>query len=701
MARSRVTLLLALMFLVSWSVRLYNANHYPALRAFDGFGHFTYIWFMADNWRIPLPTSGWSFFHPPLYYWIMASVWTLFDQVDAVKRLNIATSLTATLGLTQAFFTYAITRRYFPGKSHIHLLATGLVLFLPVHLFTAGYLGNESLNAVICSLTLFTTLWVLREPGWQRGLLLGVCLGAAMLTKFTAIAFVAGALGSIGLQTLVRRNWKKGFLTLMAAVSVMVSMSGWFYARNIVQYGDPFKVSRDEFLVRRHENLQTCGKRDLLEYVLFDPLICYRPQWPRGIPLSGELPPGATHSSLRESVWTGVFANAFFDAVGAQVLPMVTHSEEVRRSGQILLTLGLLPTALVLVGILSAAWALLRRGWNDTLVTMLMTFTFMLAIFVQATRTVPMNAAVKATYLTPAAVIFAFWFALGTDRLTSWRRNLLAPLVAWCSVLALVSVVVFTQGVFVARGWLDGAVTSSPVWMNIYGVVYYAAGQRDRARELFEQGAEVNWHLAHENLAAMALEEDRPLEALYQLRSAAKQQPNQSYGIPEDRVTYNTLTKAEYLNTLAVIYDRLGWHEQALASAREAYAIDPTIPEVSYDLAVLTLKSVLRSDGQRDEAALPAALAESRKLLATAFAADSGFYEARALIGTANILEGKCEEGAREIEEALALRGKVHRFYPVNTGQGDIQAAALKRRVHIRELPAEFRPQTPPAYCSL
>ncbi|MFN2376341.1 MAG: hypothetical protein ABR538_07370, partial [Candidatus Binatia bacterium] len=591
MLRNRYALVLAILFATSWIVRLHNALTYPSLRAFDGFGHFIYIWFMAENWRVAPPTSGWSFFHPPLYYWLMASIWTVFEQVDPVARLRIGTALTATLGLTQGVVTLLVARRYFPGKPRIHLLATGLMLFLPVHLFTAGYLGNEPLNAVLCSLTLGVTLWVLREPGWRRGAVLGACLGAVLLTKFTALAFVAGALGSVGLQTLVRRDWRRGFLALMTASSVMLSMCGWFYVRNVVEYGDPFKVSRDEFLVRRHENLQSVGKRDLLEYVLFDPLIIYRPQWPRGVPLSGELPPGVTHSPLRESVWTGVFANAFFDAVGAQVLPPITQSEESRRSGQLLLGLGLLPSILVVVGIATAVRRLWKQGWDDTLGPMLLTFAFMVAIFVQATRTVPMNAAVKATYMTPASVIFAFWFALGSDRLAAWRPRLLPWLMGWCGVLALASVVVFTNGVFVARDWLDDASTNSPVWKNIYGIVYYAAGDRARARELFEAGTLVNWHLSFENLATLALEDERPLEALHHLRMAARYQPTQAFGTPEDKKTYNRITRAEHLNSMTVIYEKLGWREEGLRSAREALELDPSIPEVNYNLALLVLAS--------------------------------------------------------------------------------------------------------------
>jgi 4-amino-4-deoxy-L-arabinose transferase-like glycosyltransferase len=699
MPRNRPPWLLALAFVVAWAVRINNALTYPALRAFDGFGHFTYIWFMAENWRIPPPTSGWSFFHPPLYYWLMASIWNLLSGFDPVARLRAGTCLTATLGLAQAAVAWTITRRWFPRDPLWPALAAILMLFLPVHVFTAGYLGNESLNAVLSSIAVLVLLWTLRKPDVPRCLVLGICLGLAMLTKFTAVAIVAASFASLGLQTLARRDWKRGVVAIATVGAAMLPICGWFYARNIIEYHDPFKVSRDEFMVRRHEDLQTCGKRDLLEYLLFDPLIVLRPQWPRGIPLTGDLPFGVEHSSLRESVWTGAFANTFFDAVGAQVLPPVTVSDVSRHAGQVMLSLGLVPTVLVLVGLGTGLMRIRRYGWDDTLVPLLLAFAAALALFIQATRTVPMNAAVKATYLTPASVLFAFWFAVGAERVAASRPLLRRLLGTWGVVFPVATTIVFSNGVFLERHWLDDASTKSPVWQNLYGVVYYAGGWHERARELFETGLATSWHLSYENLATMALDEGRPLEALYDIRSAARMQPTQSFGTPPDKIIYERTTQAEYSNTMAVIYDRLGWADAALASARRAVELDPTIPESNYDLALLTLKSVLKPDGSRDPDRLAAALERSRSLIVTAVSADPAFFEARALAGSATILEGNCAAGEKMLRTELAPHPGRYRFYPVSTGLGDIMAAAVRRRMHLA-LPRELAPDSLPAWCS-
>ncbi len=692
MTRSRYRTIFFVMLAIAVAVRLNNVVTFPSLRAFDGFGHFTYIWFMADQWRVPLPTSGWSFFHPPLYYALMASIWTLLAPVDAVVRLNVGTGLIAMLGLIHGVGIFAITRRYFPGRPIVHLLAAGLMFFLPLHLYTAGFLGNENLNAVLCSLSLVTLLWVLRRPTWARGALLGLCLGLALLTKFTALAVVAGALGTLALQTLVQRSWRAGAVTLAAACSVMLLVSGWFYARNLSMYGTPFKMSRDEFMVRHVENFQSQGLRNFWEYVLFDPLILRRPAWPRGIPLTGEFPADFPHSALRESVLTGIYANAWFDSAGNTVIPAPAYSDVTRHAGQMLLTLGLVPSILVVVGVGTAIQRLWRRGWDGTLVAMLTTSVAMAALFVKAMNTVPMHAAVKATYVAPVSLVFGFWFALGADRLGSVSERWLRRAAAVCALLALVSVVVFSSSVFIARDWLVQASDKTASWQNLYGIVYYASGNRERARELFESAALSNWHLAHENLAFLAMQDGKPLEALYRVRSAAVQQPNQSFGTREDRAHFDDLAQADYQNQMAVIYYQLGRMDLALAAAGRAYRYDGTIPEIRYDLAVVKLTRAL-TDPHASEAHVREAIAQSRALLSGAAVDEPAFFEIPALEGTLDALEGNCEQSMRRIAYARAPHPGEYRKYPITTGPGNMHTAALRRRVHIEALPEVLSPE--------
>lgn len=675
-------ILLFCMFAVAAAVRINNAFLYPGIRGYDGFAHFVYVWFLSETGRVPLATTGWSFFHPPLYYALMAAMWKGLAGVDALVRLNIATVVMSLLTLTHAAVSYAIVRRCFPEDRVVRLLAPGLMLFLPVHIYSAPFLGNEGLNAVLCSLSLWAVLRTLERNSFFWAVTLGVCLGLAMLTKFSSLAVVAGALGALGARCLVRGNWKRDGTLLAVAASTMLVVCGWYYVRNIQVYGTPFKLSRDEFMVQHVERIQTKGARGIGEYLLFDPVILYRPMWPRELPLAGELPPDIERSTLREAVWTGMYANTWFDGFGGWILPFVTDSELARRLGQILLTLGMVPTLLIITGLATAIVRTGREGWDDARVAMLLTFSTMIVIFVQGTRTAPLHAAIKATYFMPITLIFSYWLALGLSAFRSWRPNWRPAVVTVCCIQAVIGTVTFWHGLLFPTMDLRANVPGNFPWQNMYGIIYYAAGDRDSARELFESAAARNYHLAWENLAAMALEEKRPLEALYSLRRAARLQPRQSFGTPEDRRRYDQLTRAEYLNSMAVMYYDLGWLEEARKAANDAVVDDSQLPEAQYDLAVIQLATALASP-PRAEALRAMLLENADRRLQQALALDPGFWEVEAMRSTVAALRGDCTAAEAAAAKAVDTRGTTSRLYPAETGPGIPHAAAIDRRRYI------------------
>ena len=686
-----------LMATVAAAIRVHNATTFPGLRAYDGFSHFVYVWFLGETGRIPLAEQGWEFFQPPLYYAFMAALWNGLETIDPVRRLEIGTIAIALFGLVHGFVAYRICRRCLPDNRIAQLAAAGLPLFVPVQLYSAGFIGNEPLNACLCSVSLLALVWTLEKPTWRRAVPLGLCLGLAMLVKFTALVVVAGAFGTLFLGAVVRREYRAPLKLMVVAAVMMLSVCGWFYGRNVVTYGTPFQMSRDQFMLRRVENFQTTGRRTLAEYLLFDPGIIYRPQWPRGLPINGVRSDSAPYSALRESVWTGVYANTWFDGFGGFTLPPVTHSERSRRAGQLLLSFGLLPTGLVLIGILAACSRMRRNGWDDTIAASLLTFAAMLTVFVHATRVVPMHAAVKATYLTPVAALFGVWLGFGVDRVMRWRSETVAPMVAGLLLAATASSIVFTHGGWIGQGWLEG-VRSGAAWQNLYGIVQYAGGNLDEAERLFSASADQDWRLGHENLAALRLDSGRHLESLYRLKRAAQLQRRDRFGLPEDRAHYMKLEQAEYRNTMAVVYERMGRLGSAIRSAEASVAGDPTVPEAHYNLAALRLMRAKRA--AKDEGRWTVTLLEqARRGLELGLLLDPIFFEARELLGVTQALQGDCAGASASIRAARAPHPGIHRLYPEITGPGDMHSAAIGRRRRLKPLPASLDPDQRLAEC--
>jgi tetratricopeptide (TPR) repeat protein len=677
----------AVLLALGVAARLHNAWAAPVLAGYDAFAHFTYVWFVAETGRAPMPTHGWSFFHPPLYYASMAALWNALPDVDPATRLRLGKLAVSALGCIPAFVVWKLVGRRHPGRAGIRLLATGLVLLLPMQLYSAGFLGNESLHAVCGALSLAAVLWLLREPSPLRAVVLGVCLGLAMLAKFSAIAVVAACFAAVALSGLAHRRTGPALKTIALATVAMLAVCGWWYARNVSAYGTPFQLSRDTFMVAFVEGNQPQAARGPADYLTFDPLIFRRPVWPRGATVEGDAAPHGFERAVRESVWTGLYANTWFDGFGGYVLPPVVDSEVARRAGQLLLTLGLVPTGVVLLGLVSSLAALRRRGWDDEAVALALTIAAMLVLFVYGTHAAPIAAAVKATYFTPIVVAFAFFFAEGLARLSPGSMRVVT---AVCAVLGGISLAVFWQGLLfdpaAGGATLPRAAESRLVQL---GIVEYAGGRRDAARAAFEQASTANYQLAWENLAFLEIDEGRPAKGLRLLHRAARLLRENPEGGPVRRREFVAREGAEYDHSMAVVAWNLGRKEIAVKLWHRAIQRDPRHAEALVSLALAQLEDGLASAANEDERLMR--LEDAARALQNVRALDPGLEAGWTLAAGVAALAGDCEKARRILHEWNARPSWLERNYPAETGTGSTFSASIGRRRLIEPSSAEIR----------
>lgn len=669
MTRRTFILAAALLAAVGIVIRLHNALSFPILTGYDGFAHFTYVWYLSATGRVPLPTAGWEFFQPPLYYALMAAVWNALAGHDPMQRLHVGVAVVAVASLVHALVVWAVVRRRQPDDRWAQLAALAFMLFLPVHLYSVGFLGNEGLTAVLASLSFGALVAHLHRTTWARSLLLGVLLGLAMVTKITALAVVVGAVVTLGLQGLVRRARGATVRHLAIVAGTMLVVAGWYYARNVEHYGTPFVMSRRELMLRIVEDGLPQARRSLAEYLLFDPMIFRRPMWPRG---DGP-------AALRNAVWTGLYANTWYDGFGGWAVPRVTESEVSRRAGQALMLLGAGPTVVVLLGMAAAVGGFRRQSFDAVKVATLATLAPMLVIFVVGTRAVPIAAAVKATYLMPVTAAFGVAFGLGLERLRGRRvRALLGANLALAGALA---VVVFWHGLlFDARAIRGTFPLGEASVANQSGVVAYAGGDRAAARASFSRAAADGLHLGEENLAVLAFEDGRPDTALHHVKRALRLQPTQSFGLAADRALYDRATRAEYVNLVALFEQARGHSARAARAAAAAVVLDPTLPEAHYHFALALLAT-------RGPDPSPGAVGRARAVLAQAVALDPGFAEAASLRARLDWYVADCQ--AAPPPWWAAAPGT--RRYPVETGPGAPHAASIGRRRYVAKAPDWLR----------
>ncbi len=125
-------------------------------------------------------------------------------------------------------------------RSAIAFTAALLVALNPQFLFLSGAINNDNLAATLAALTLVLLMrTVNRGPTLRRLIALGVALGLAALSKLSGLGLWGlAALVLVGLAWR-RRAWKAALGWGALVFGIAVALSGWWYLRNWLLYGDP------------------------------------------------------------------------------------------------------------------------------------------------------------------------------------------------------------------------------------------------------------------------------------------------------------------------------------------------------------------------------------------------------------------------------------------------------------------------------
>lgn len=245
-----------------------NLGALPALVGYDIAGHLDYVAYIQERHALPLAAEGWEMFQPPLYYVVCAALLELMslsvNEAGGMMALRVAG-----MGIGIAHFTvvWKTLRLLFPGDRARWTWGTVLAACLPPVLYLSQYVSNEGPAAALVSASVYLCLSILKSerPSWGRFVGLGLCLGAALLTKTTAVLVLLPIVGALLWKAITRHELDPGaraaellplatqpmrasslaamwrtFYGPILAVLVCVLTSGWHYARLWQHYGTPF-----------------------------------------------------------------------------------------------------------------------------------------------------------------------------------------------------------------------------------------------------------------------------------------------------------------------------------------------------------------------------------------------------------------------------------------------------------------------------
>jgi hypothetical protein len=182
----------------------------------------------------PIDAIQYEDHQPPLYYLAATPIYSLFDGALLPLRL-----FSVLLGAGVVLLAWLIGRRLAPGRPLIALAAAGLVATIPQHIAMLAGVNNDSLAELLLALALLAAVALLQADRPARPALLGLLLGAILLTK--SQAYIAAPV--FGLAIIVRwwrreRNCRWLVCWLVAVFGPALLIGGQWWIRNLVVYGD-------------------------------------------------------------------------------------------------------------------------------------------------------------------------------------------------------------------------------------------------------------------------------------------------------------------------------------------------------------------------------------------------------------------------------------------------------------------------------
>lgn len=395
---------------------------------FDWGHHLDYIHFIPEQGRLPLANEGLQGFQPPLFYCLGAllhSALSLFFDHDTVDRAIRLLPILA--GAAQIEIAYRLSRIVFPGRAQLQSIATLCAALLPMNLYMSQMIGNESLFALIGALCLYQSARILSQEGALRRkevLVLGAVLGLAFLTKASALLLIFPVTAALAIRAMrAERPLRSAVSSLAGVAAIALAISGWFYLRNLIHFGQFFIGGWDTLI--GFEWWHQPGYRTIHQYTQFGEALIH--------PIYSMLP----------SFWDGLYATLWLDGH----LGGVSAYEGAPPWNYPMMLAGawwgLLPTLAIAAGFIAIGRSTLLASLNSLVFdsrhkTALILCAFTCLVFYAAvlahTLVLPFYNACKASYALASSVCLACLIAAGLDwaaRTPKLRASLYALLACW------------------------------------------------------------------------------------------------------------------------------------------------------------------------------------------------------------------------------------------------------------------------------
>jgi tetratricopeptide (TPR) repeat protein len=617
---------------------------------YDAGEHLDYINYIQTHHSLPLASDGWEMFQPPLYYLFGAAVLEALGLKAAEPGASTVLRVVGFgIGVVHIAIVWATLRLLFPGERAKSCWGLLLAAFLPPMIYLSQYVTNETLAATLVSACFYLTLRLLKRERaqWKDYAALGLCFGAALLTKSSTLLALPVVVGGIAWKAVERPHggpqsgqnekdadkhdaksagirWQWGLVLMLG---VCLAVCGWHYGRVWLRFGSPLVGNWNPKI--GYGWWQDDGYRTSSYYLRFGGVLHH--------------PWFAAYRSFADGLYSTLWGDGLFGGLGGG-LDRPPWNHDLMAAGY-WLALPLMLT--VLAGGFVAVLGFGRQPRAEWLMALALSFLVMLAL-VQFALAIPSNFNVKAFYGLSALIPFCAFGALGLEALAaSWRpvRPVLAIAVGLWALNSYASFWIYPASpsaaiinaksmvregrVSEAAPLLEEVLQREPGNADVRSLqlwVLTTAGDFDRAGTQAEFAARNHPNHAGVQfaLANLFAQRGQMAPAIEHARRAMELAPGD----------------AHFYEFLAMLLAKQGRYDEAAEVSRTGLRVDPASGQLRFALGLgLLIHGATNADAQ----------------LELAFRLQPHLPGAHAMLGAVLAAAGKLEQAASNFSEAIAL----------------------------------------------
>jgi MFS family permease len=174
---------------------------------------------------VSLPYEPSQILYPPLHPFLLSLIWKAYPQFPENVLVMVLLSIAAALSFLALSYRYLVRQGYATAWQALIVVAVAAINWRTMYWATLVLSDMLCASISVAGLCVAENYEKEERSGWRRGVVLGVIMGLAFLTRTAAITLIL----AVAVYFVMRRKWRRVLVPVAIAGLVVVGWAGWCY----------------------------------------------------------------------------------------------------------------------------------------------------------------------------------------------------------------------------------------------------------------------------------------------------------------------------------------------------------------------------------------------------------------------------------------------------------------------------------------